>query len=313
MEMLVPIAALYFLSLPPSSPRRVPVGLSVLVPITSVLLSGSLGGLIGLFLEGLILMAILYKQSASVKRKRLSMVTSLGVGVVALLFFWLAPANVSKRLESATGLTHSPELLPRDRLIVWEDTLGMIRDHPLLGVGLGGFRVAFPHYQSFATDLVWDHAHNDYVEALAETGVLGGVLILAALMVFFTAALGDLRRRLESSSGLIQLGAAIGCCGLLVHGFVDFNLHIPANAAWFVVCAALATCSASNPRVSQAPPRINNTKRVGPTHHWGIGPRSNSQAAGRLSPRAAPERRTKARNYPETRIMIGPENGGGSV
>src|SRR5439155_15560712 len=38
----------------------------------------------------------------------------------------------------------------------------------------------------------------------------------------------------------IRLGAAIGCCGLLVHSFFDFNLHIPANAAWFAVLAGLA-------------------------------------------------------------------------
>ncbi len=38
--------------------------------------------------------------------------------------------------------------------------------------------------------------------------------------------------------GAIQLVAALGCCGLLVHGVFDFNLHVPANAAWFAVCAA---------------------------------------------------------------------------
>jgi hypothetical protein len=37
------------------------------------------------------------------------------------------------------------------------------------------------------------------------------------------------------------VAAALGCCGLLVHSFVAFNFHIPANAAWFAVCMALAT------------------------------------------------------------------------
>ena len=39
-------------------------------------------------------------------------------------------------------------------------------------------------------------------------------------------------------------GPAPGCCGLLVHSFVDFNFHVPANAAWFAVCVALSTCYA---------------------------------------------------------------------
>jgi hypothetical protein len=39
----------------------------------------------------------------------------------------------------------------------------------------------------------------------------------------------------------MQFAAALGCCGVLIHSFANFNLHIPANAAWFVVCAAVAT------------------------------------------------------------------------
>jgi len=39
------------------------------------------------------------------------------------------------------------------------------------------------------------------------------------------------------------MGATIGCLGLLVHSYFDFNLHIPANAAWFAVCAGLASAS----------------------------------------------------------------------
>jgi len=50
-----------------------------------------------------------------------------------------------------------------------------------------------------------------------------------------------LRHRLRFEDGWIRLGAAIGCCGLLLHSFFDFNLHIPANAAWFATLAALAT------------------------------------------------------------------------
>jgi hypothetical protein len=49
------------------------------------------------------------------------------------------------------------------------------------------------------------------------------------------------RERLQDATGWLQLGAAIGVCGILVHSLLDFNLHIPANAAWFAFSAALAT------------------------------------------------------------------------
>ena len=108
---------------------------------------------------------------------------------------------------------------------------------------MGSFVAAYPPYQTEVSDLVTEHAHNDYVEALAETGLAGGVLILAALALFIPAAFGNPAVQLKAEAGWMQLGAAIACCGLFIHSFVDFNLHIPANAAWFAFCAGLASLS----------------------------------------------------------------------
>ena len=108
---------------------------------------------------------------------------------------------------------------------------------------MGSFVTVYPPYQTEASDLITEHAHNDYVEALTETGLLGGVLILAALVLFIPIAFRNLDVQLKREQGWIQLGAAIACCGLLIHSFVDFNLHIPANAAWFAFCAGLASLS----------------------------------------------------------------------
>ena len=89
------------------------------------------------------------------------------------------------------------------------------------------------------------------LEAVAETGLPGVVMILMALVIFFRLAFRDIEERLRHERGWIQMGAAVGAVGLLVHSFVDFNLRIPANAAWFVVCLAIAT----HPRSAQNNPR----------------------------------------------------------
>jgi O-antigen ligase len=86
-----------------------------------------------------------------------------------------------------------------------------------------------------------DYAHDDYVEAVAETGLVGAVLILSALALFLRLAFRRWGRPTRSQGDWIRFGAALGCCGLLVHSFLDFNLHIPANAAWFAVLAGIAT------------------------------------------------------------------------
>ena len=120
------------------------------------------------------------------------------------------------------------------------DALRASRDHPLLGVGLGNVETAYPHYQSYPCGTWVDHAYNDYVEAGAETGLVGALPIVSAIVLFLCLAFRDWKNPFRSHAGWVRLGAAIGCCGLLVHGLADFNLHIPANAAWFAVLAGIA-------------------------------------------------------------------------
>src|SRR5208283_95521 len=66
-------------------------------------------------------------------------------------------------------------------------------------------------------------------------------LILVALVFFFRMSFRHMEGRLRQGWGWIQMGAAVGAVGLLCHSFVDFNLRVPANAAWFVVCLAIST------------------------------------------------------------------------
>jgi O-antigen ligase len=153
------------------------------------------------------------------------------------------------------GLFYSPEISLGDRLTVSADSLRIFRDHPWLGTGLGSFEAVFPEYQSFPSDLRYDHAHDEYAEALTETGLVGGALIVLALGLFFRNAFRNLNERLENEAGWIQMGAVLGCCGLLVHSFVDFNLHIPANAMWFALSFGIATSFSERSRPgSQSPP-----------------------------------------------------------
>jgi O-antigen ligase len=158
-----------------------------------------------------------------------------------MLFAYVDPGWVARRLGSVVYVQDSWAEWAGFRKSYALDALRMWRAHPVLGVGLGDFETAYPRYQSFPSDLWIDHAHNDYVEAVAETGLVGAVLILSLLALFFRLAFRDWGRPLRSQGSWIRLGAAIGCCGMLVHSFVDFNLHIPANAAWFAVLGGIAT------------------------------------------------------------------------
>jgi O-antigen ligase len=255
MEILIPLGAAYVLSRPQSHPGKALLGFAALVPIASLLLSGSRGGLISLLVEGLILAVVLLRGSPLSRRQRLVVTSTLGIISAGVLFFSLAPQSVTRRLGSVLGLFYSPEISLGDRLTVSRDSLRIFRDHPWLGTGLGSFEAVFPEYQSFPSDLRYDHAHDEYAEALTETGLVGGALIVLALGLFFRNAFRNLNERLENEAGWIQMGAVLGCCGLLVHSFVDFNLHIPANAMWFALSLGIATSFSERSRPgSQSPP-----------------------------------------------------------
>jgi O-antigen ligase len=243
MEMLIPIAAGFLLSLRARTPGRALAGFGVLVSVASVLLSGSRGGFVALQVEVLIFLAVLARLSALGRRRFLAARVGLAITGAALIFFWMDPGDVAEHLATVFERpSQQIEVESRARATVSRDALRMFWDHPAAGTGLGSFEAVYPRYQSFPSDNIWDHAHDDYVEAFAETGLPGGALIIGSIVVFVRLAFRDLRDRFMGAPGWIQLGAAIGCCGLLVHSLFDFNLHIPANAAWFAVCAAWATC-----------------------------------------------------------------------
>lgn len=233
MELLIPVSVMFALS--PRKDRRVTTlfGLAALLPIVSVLLSGSRAGCIAVLAELVAIAAVMAWHTSPRERRRYAATGLAAITLLAALFLWLATGKVASRLASIGGVAHSPQVTLGNRLRLAGDTLRIFRDHLWLGTGVGSFAVVYPEYQSFATNLSYHHAHNDYAEALAETGIVGGLLIAFALVIFFSSAFRDLRARLRHGAGWIQLGAAIGCCGILVHSFADFNLHIPANAAWF--------------------------------------------------------------------------------
>jgi len=241
MEMLIPVAAGHLLSRSERDPARLFLGFALLVPIASLLLSGSRGGLIALFAELLIFGSVLVIYGWQGNRPRYVAALALAVTAAVVMFFWLDFGKVSQRLATVFATPRTAEATMSTRLTMSRDSLRILRDYPWKGIGMGSFEDVYPRYQSFAGDLNVVHAHDDYAEALAETGIVGGAMMLAALLVFLRRAFSRLRQRLEDDPGWIQFGAAVGCCGLMVHSFADFNLHIPANAAWFVVLAAVAS------------------------------------------------------------------------
>jgi len=248
MEMLAALTAAFWVNRQRHDVWNWFAGFATLLALASVALSGSRSGVACVLLEMVLLLAVALL--AQYRQNRLhNPVPALAFSFLcaALLAAWIMPQEVTAHLQSAV---HVQDASFEQRMTMARDSLQIFRAHPLAGTGLGSFETAYPEFQTLVTDLRVDHAHNDYAEALAETGIIGGVLIAAGLGMFLWMNAKNFRGPLIVAGNTIvwmRLGATIGCLGLLVHSFFDFNLHIPANAAWFVVLGALASTEPEAP------------------------------------------------------------------
>lgn len=121
------------------------------------------------------------------------------------------------------------------------DSWQILRAHPLLGSGLGTLETAYPQYASYYDGLVVNHTHNDFVEALAETGWIGGLCCAVFLIGLYRKSMAAIASDEESTLRAVRIGALVACAGLLVHEMVDFNLHVPSNALLFFLQAQMAS------------------------------------------------------------------------
>ena len=245
MEMLVPIPLVLSMGHILKGGKRALVGFCAVLMASTIVLSGSRAGMIGFGLEIVLLPVLTFQRGRSLRVVLGSV--SVCMLILALLTF-LGKGQMLGRLG---------DLRPENRLDITKDSLRMFSKRPFIGWGLGTFPTVYPRYRSFYTNLFVNEAHNDYVQLLTETGLLGFGLMLWFLVRVYRHGLPTSRRWEFKWDGAVSLAALLGCTGILVHSFLDFNLQIPANAAFFYVLCALAASelSAASSRPGQTRPK----------------------------------------------------------
>ena len=159
---------------------------------------------------------------------------------------WFGVDQVAKRIQQTEVTTNVDNLLPtEDRDEVDRLALNYAKDYLLTGSGGGTFYVVFPAYSNRGITGFFDHAHNDYLQLLTETGVPGLALCVLIVLMAAVQALTTLRRRSDPLMRGTAFGVALAICWLAIHSTVDFNMQIPANALTMTVMLALAWVAAS--------------------------------------------------------------------
>lgn len=205
----------------------------------------ALGGLaLGLLLRGHDLRGLLRFET-----RKWRFLGAVGLFVVAMNLFppYLVPgwsiagySSALERLVSMAEVERHPSY--QVRFVIWANALAMARDHSFLGVGLGNFEYLYPLYNrairvdpTFSAHAKAEEAHNDYVQTVAETGVLG---ISSFLLVLFLL----LRRawdRLGESADSLLLAISFSLAAMLVVAFWDFPFQLPVSGAFFWIFAGM--------------------------------------------------------------------------
>lgn len=158
-----------------------------------------------------------------------------GVGLFVLaLELGVVPASISQRLVSITEEFRLGDVRGVDindtnyavieRLAHWQSALGMAQDQIGLGVGFGNYETAYSDYALINWPYPLGHAHNYYLNLLAEIGVAGIITYLIFWFTVFWHAISNLKKLPHLSRG-IMLGLLAAWAALAVHHLVD-NLYV---------------------------------------------------------------------------------------
>ncbi|EDY20278.1 O-antigen polymerase [Chthoniobacter flavus Ellin428] len=217
---------------------RVLAAYCALMCLAGVAITGSRGGYLSVVF-GLGAFAVLSLWAVQLTRRGGFWLMFAGLLVSAVIFVGggLLFMSQSETLHARLGQIYEPH---NPRLLLWQAALKQFHLNPTFGTGSGtylyyGRQFRFPVVQNDPM-----HAHDDYLELLAEYGVIGAALGGLFLLVHLVSGMAGLRKivheqispgapRLSHDLALI-IGALSAVAALLVHSVVDFNMHIPANA-----------------------------------------------------------------------------------
>lgn len=249
MEMLIPIPVALALSRATRAESRLFFGFAAATMTIAEAASLSRGGMVSLA-AGLLFLAAFSAirgrdQTNEGKGARFSfrpeyffvlMLASIIAGIV-----WIgADLDILKRIASDPLTTAAVT----DRRGVWEDTMTIFLAHPIVGVGLGAFETVYPIYGRGDGSFLIQFAHNDYLQVLSDSGIVGGAIALWFIVVL-ARAFRQLTKVADPSLRALGAGAAAGIFALLIHSLFDFNLQIPSNALLFLVLCGIVSSVSS--------------------------------------------------------------------
>jgi len=170
--------------------------------------------------------------------------------IITIIYSTDNPLNKSAITVSQRAVSTFNEQDPsiNTRLLMWKTTFEMIKDKPLLGSGIGTFKINYLDYQAeFLKNnsyyIIYSgkagEAHNEYLQMWAELGIISLGILLSIIFVFYNLVWKFLKEEKDIKKKLISWGLILGITCFLFHGLFDFPLHVPVLGSAFFILLGL--------------------------------------------------------------------------
>ncbi|MBA7534954.1 hypothetical protein ES705_27204 [subsurface metagenome] len=182
------------------------------------------------------------------EHKKIFIIILAFIILVTFLFVLPNPLNKSgtviskiKSRISISQFTKGSSL--KRRIAIWKFTGMIIKDHPILGSGLGTFKYNSLNYQAKFFDQgenrrlypygIADKVHNEYLQLGAEIGILGLGIFLWLIITYFNYGIKLLKRLKDKYKQGIIIGLMGGAVAVLIDAIFGFPMHLPATLVLF--------------------------------------------------------------------------------
>jgi O-antigen ligase len=243
LEMLLPLGLAYTLTSRLKPVTKVFLGYASLVILAGIAVTISRGA----YASTAVALALFFGVLLFHRTYRLPALVLL-VAVVAAGAYYL-PKSFPVQARIRPVLEGQGRMDENSRVLLWQAAIRIWHENPCWGVGPAHYDYRFRQVRPVQVQLRPAWAHNDYLNTLAEWGLVGVGLVASALVLLGLGVLKTwpsvrgkargLGEERNSSKFAFVLGASLGLVAILVHSVVDFNMHIPANAILAITLMAL--------------------------------------------------------------------------
>lgn len=210
----------------------------LLLQLVTLYLTKSYGGIVTLICVIILMTLYMLYRRSKLRAKHIIL-------LILCLLFLISLSLIIENTRGGLLKLDNPANPITLRLANWKVAFNIIKDYPLLGVGLGNYGVVFPKY--YTPDMQPSQfAHNSYLQTIAEIGIFPGLLLLIVLLKWFIDLSSNIQKNKNNppSNELLYSALLAAFLSFVINNTFEINIYYPSIGFIGIYIAGLLDKSA---------------------------------------------------------------------